>query len=63
MRQFLFKFYTKTEKQEFLTGSKIVTAPNYDKAKAIIDYSPNTPFHHYATVETIKPCKTQLKTL
>ena len=54
MITFLFKMYIKTSQgQEFKTGQKIIDAKNYDEANKLFS-NLDVPFHHFATVETIK---------
>lgn len=53
MKSFTFKFYIRTSKgQEFIIGQKTINAKDYDTAARILNYSPDTPFHHFSTVES-----------
>lgn len=54
MKNFIFKMFIRTKKgQEFLTGKKTILAKNYDDANKIFN-NLDLPFHHFATVESIK---------
>lgn len=54
MKKFKFTLIQKvfTTNQEFVVGSKIIEAPNYDKALKIFN-SLDLPFHTVSTVQKI----------
>ena len=49
MKTFLFRFYIRTNGQEFNVGSKTITAKDYDSAVKTLNKL-DLPFHHFATV-------------
>lgn len=53
LKTFSYKLYIKTGTQEFLVNSIKIHAKNVDEANKILSKK-DIPFHHFATVESLK---------
>jgi hypothetical protein len=56
MKQFQYKFYIRTNNQEFNVGIKNIEAINIDYANKKLNKL-ELPYHHYSTVEQTKNTK------